>query len=176
MYILNLKTSFLPVKTSSSITLMSGVQNCDRVLEPMIQYIVLAVGPHVHIASTWHHSRDECSQAFPILHKPCIIVNANGEGLGTRLIKHLNYLEFQLHESNTNLWCILTGVNLTVASFPGSPKLSVSGKSSVSFLMWAWCNWKIVKIVRYMFIVNHTAFHVLFNWLHTHTWWTVVSC
>ena len=45
-YIINLKASFLPVKTSIvSITLTSGVQNCNGVLEWMIQCVVLAVGP-----------------------------------------------------------------------------------------------------------------------------------
>ena len=50
----------------------------------MIQCIVLVVGPlppYVHLASTWRHLCDECSQAFPA----CIIVNANGAGLGTRI-------------------------------------------------------------------------------------------
>ena len=68
--------------------LTSGVQNCNRVLEWMIQCVVLAVRslplPYVHLTFTWRHSRDECSQAFPVLHQPCIIVNANGGGLGTR--------------------------------------------------------------------------------------------
>ena len=42
-----------------SITLMSGVQNCNRALERMIQCIVLAVGPlplrppHVHLTFMW---------------------------------------------------------------------------------------------------------------------------
>ena len=43
MYILNLKASFLPVKTSSFNTLTSGIQNYDRKLDRMIQCIVLAV-------------------------------------------------------------------------------------------------------------------------------------
>ena len=50
--------------------------------------------PYVHLASTWHHSHDRCSQAFPVfraLPLPCIILNANrrtknGRGLGTRLV------------------------------------------------------------------------------------------
>ena len=36
--------------------------------------------PYVHLASTWRHSRDKCSQAFPVfraLPPPCIILNAN---------------------------------------------------------------------------------------------------
>ena len=49
--------------------------------------------PYVHLASTRRHSRDKCSQAFPVFHAlspPCIILNANrrtknGVGLGTRL-------------------------------------------------------------------------------------------
>ena len=49
--------------------------------------------PYVHLASTRRHSRDKCSQAFPVfraLPPPYIILNANrrtknGVGLGTRL-------------------------------------------------------------------------------------------
>ena len=49
--------------------------------------------PYVHLASTRRHSRDRCSQAFPIfcaLPLPCILLNKNrrtknGGGLGTRL-------------------------------------------------------------------------------------------
>ena len=49
--------------------------------------------PYVHITSTRHHSRDRCSQAFPVflaLPLPCIILNKNlrtknGGGLGMRL-------------------------------------------------------------------------------------------
>ena len=49
--------------------------------------------PYVHLASTRRHSRDRCSQAFPVLHALpllCIILNANrrtknGGDLGTRL-------------------------------------------------------------------------------------------
>ena len=36
--------------------------------------------PYVHLASTKRHSRDRCSQAFPVfraLPLPCIILNAN---------------------------------------------------------------------------------------------------
>ena len=68
--------------------LTSGVQNCNRVLKRMIQCVVFvswSPPPHVHLTSIWHHSRDECSQAFPVLHQLCIIVNTNGGGLGTRL-------------------------------------------------------------------------------------------
>ena len=47
---------------------------------------------YVHLASTRRHSRDRCSQAFPVfcaLLLPCIILNEtqrtkNGGGLGTR--------------------------------------------------------------------------------------------
>ena len=68
--------------------LTSGVQNCNRVLKQMIQCVVFvswSPPPHVHLTSIWHHSRDECSQAFPVLHQLCITVNANEGGLGTRL-------------------------------------------------------------------------------------------
>ena len=58
--------------------------------------MVFVVGnrpPYVHLASTRRHSRDKCSQAFPVfraLPPLCIILNANrrtknGVGLGTRL-------------------------------------------------------------------------------------------
>ena len=50
--------------------------------------------PYVHLASTRRHSRDRCSQAFPVFRAlllPCIILNENrrtknGGGLGTRLV------------------------------------------------------------------------------------------
>ena len=50
--------------------------------------------PYVQLTSTWRHSRDRCSQAFPVfrtLPLLCIILNANwrtknGGGLGTRLV------------------------------------------------------------------------------------------
>ena len=49
--------------------------------------------PYVHLVSTRRHSRDRCSQAFPVfraLALPCIILNENrrtknGGALGTRL-------------------------------------------------------------------------------------------
>ena len=56
--------------------------------------------PYVHPASTRHHSRDRCSQAFPIfctLPLPCIILNANLRmknevDLGTRLtLQHFKH-------------------------------------------------------------------------------------
>ena len=50
--------------------LRSGVWKQGRALERMVLCVVLAVGPlppYVHLASTWRHLRDECSQAFPIL-------------------------------------------------------------------------------------------------------------
>ena len=51
--------------------------------------------PYIHLASTRRHSRDRCSQAFPVfraLSLLCIVLNANrrtknGGGLGTRLSK-----------------------------------------------------------------------------------------
>ena len=89
MCILNLKVSFFRSRRVVSITLPSGVRNCNRVLERMIQCIVCQLCPSplhpIHLASTWRHSRDECSQAFPTLPQVCIIVNANRGGLGTRL-------------------------------------------------------------------------------------------
>ena len=50
--------------------------------------------PYVHLASTRCHSRDRCSQAFPVFRTlvlPCIILNKNRRtknrgGLGTRLL------------------------------------------------------------------------------------------
>ena len=49
--------------------------------------------PYVHLASTKRHSRDRCSQAFPVfctLPLPCITKTEkqNGGGLGTRLCLH----------------------------------------------------------------------------------------
>ena len=60
----------------------------------------LNIGPsplrhfHIHLASTWRHTRDGWDQAFPVfrtLPLPCIILNANrrtknGGGLGMRLV------------------------------------------------------------------------------------------
>ena len=75
----NLKASFLPVKTSSFVHANVWSSNCGRAFEWIIQCIVLVVGPLppmstsppplVHLLSTWHHSHDEYSQAFPIFHR-----------------------------------------------------------------------------------------------------------
>ena len=62
-----------------SITLRSGVHNCCGVLEQMIQCVVLAVGlfpSYVQLAFTWCHSRDECSQAFPVFHWSSALVES----------------------------------------------------------------------------------------------------
>ena len=56
-----------------------------RMDDPMHCFGSWAPPPYVHLVSTWHHSCDECSQAFPVLHQPCIIVNENGRGLGMKL-------------------------------------------------------------------------------------------
>ena len=62
MCILNLKVSFFRSRRVVSITLPSGVRNCNRALERMIQCIVLSVGPlpptsnppRIHLTSfTW---------------------------------------------------------------------------------------------------------------------------
>ena len=62
MCILNLKVSFFQSRRVVSITLPSGVRNCNRVLERMIQCIVLSVvplpptsnPPRIHLTSfTW---------------------------------------------------------------------------------------------------------------------------
>ena len=53
--------------------------------------------PYVHLTSTRRHSRDRCSQAFPVFRavpSSCIILNTNrrtknGVGLGTRLVTNL---------------------------------------------------------------------------------------
>ena len=63
---------------------------------------VFVIGDHplyVHLASTWHLSRDRCSQASPVFHAlplPCIILNTNwkkknGGGLETRLVRLYEY-------------------------------------------------------------------------------------
>ena len=62
--------------------------------------------PYVHLASTRRHSRDRCSQAFPVfraLPLPCIILNENrrtknGGGLGTRLVISIAPVCFDLAE------------------------------------------------------------------------------
>ena len=63
----------------------SGVLPGDRALYDEVQYVISSIWlqtppPHVHLASTWRHSRARCSQAFPIVRAhplPCIILNTN---------------------------------------------------------------------------------------------------
>ena len=72
--------------------------------------------PYFHIVSTRRHSRDRCSQAFPVfrtLPLPCIILNANrrtknGGGLGTRLYNH----SLALYESS---YSVIMTVNSAVS-------------------------------------------------------------
>ena len=104
IYLLNLTASFLLVKVSSSITLRSGVWKCGRALvdERMVLCVVLAVGPlppYIHLTSTWCHSRNECSQAFPVLIfadlRFCVLLwmqteDQNGRGLGPRLWENID--------------------------------------------------------------------------------------
>ena len=63
--------------------------------------------PYVHLASTRRHSRDRCSQAFPVFlplfrFKP---KNKNGGGLGMRLAEHCvgrlkkNYFKERYHSA-----------------------------------------------------------------------------
>ena len=81
-----------------SIMLRSGARKCGRVLERMVLCVVLAVGPYVHLASTWHHSHDECSQAFPVflpVFRSRVLLwtqteGKNGGGLGRRLVYQCN--------------------------------------------------------------------------------------
>ena len=77
--------------------------NCKRSLRAFITWVTLsgcregsAHTPYIHLVSTWHRSRDECSQFFTTLPLPCVIVIANkqkkiGVGLGTRLAKEHTY-------------------------------------------------------------------------------------
>ena len=62
MYALSLKASFLLIKTMATIT--SGIQNCGRVIEPMVQRVGFAVGS-LPTTSTSHDPPDKCSQ-FPV--------------------------------------------------------------------------------------------------------------
>ena len=55
--------------------------------------VLFEYGPlpsYVHLTSTWHHSRDKCSQAFPVFRHSSVskhkLNNENRRGLGTRLI------------------------------------------------------------------------------------------
>ena len=74
--------------------LTSGVQNCDRALERMFQCVVYAVGPLppsrppdiIHVMNV--------PRLSPALRQPCIIVNANGGGLGMRLEVAVEVLKF----------------------------------------------------------------------------------
>ena len=54
----------------ASITLKSGIQKCGRTLERIVPYMYCfgswAPPPYIHLGSTLHISRDECSLAFPI--------------------------------------------------------------------------------------------------------------
>ena len=64
-------------------------EKCGRAPKQIVLCIVLAVGPlpiYVHLASTWCHSCDECSQVFPVLifHRPSVLLwrqrdDQNGE-------------------------------------------------------------------------------------------------
>ena len=71
--------------------------------------------PYVHLASTRRHSRDRCSQAFPVfraLPLPCIILNANrrtknGGGLGTRLVATVQ-ISF-CRTFNETMWSLTDG-------------------------------------------------------------------
>ena len=75
IHIINLKTSFLPVKRSSYQLPMCCFGSCSP--------------PYIQLVSTWRHQPDECSQTFPVfaglpLHVLCKCQRSRG-GLGTRL-------------------------------------------------------------------------------------------
>ena len=66
----------------------------DELIKDRLNWLWTLPPHHVHLASTWHHSGDEFSQAFHVffttLSLLCIIVNANQraknrDSLGTRL-------------------------------------------------------------------------------------------
>ena len=79
---INDKVSFLPVK-SSTVDLVN-LRSPGLLLErSMMKSSTLfergPLPPYVHLASTRRHSRDRCSQAFPVfraLPLPCIMLNA----------------------------------------------------------------------------------------------------
>ena len=99
MYILNLKVSFLPVKTSSfdHVKVWSRsktVVKCSNRWSSVLFWQLGPSPPHIHFKSTWSHSRHECSQAFPIFHCSSASmyhcewkwrVKIGGGGLGMRL-------------------------------------------------------------------------------------------
>ena len=79
-------------------------------MKSSILFHVFECGPlplpymYVHLTSTRRHSRDRCSQAFPVfrtLPLPCIILNANrrtknGGDLGMRLMCiHIHVVEVE---------------------------------------------------------------------------------
>ena len=105
-----------------SITLRSRVQNCGRAPSRTIQCIILAVGPllpYVHLASTYRHSHDECSQAFPVFWSSSTslyyceykrkVKTGEGGGLGTRLVTLL----LETCKDGNLQPCTLTSIKLT---------------------------------------------------------------
>ena len=89
------RASFLPVKYCRSCEPQESWLSLERsMMKSSTLFERGPLPPYVNIASTRRHSRDRCSQAFPVFCTfplPCIILNANrrtknGGGLGTRLM------------------------------------------------------------------------------------------
>ena len=96
--IINLRVSFLRVKWREQL-LRSWLVRAFT-WGSLVCYFMY----YVHLASTWCHSRDRCSQAFSIFHVLllCIILNANQRtktrgGLGTRLLNECFLCSFLLN-------------------------------------------------------------------------------
>jgi len=94
---INDRASFLPVKSSTVdlVNVLHGVLAIVGTLDDEVWYVIWiwTPPPTSTLASTRCHSRDRCSQPFPVLCAlplPCIILNENrrtknGRGLGTWL-------------------------------------------------------------------------------------------
>ena len=117
--------------TRSRVLCLTGKKLALRFIAP-----VLVIGhhpPYVHLASTWHHSCDRCSQAFPVfrtLPLPRIILNANRRtknrgGLGTRLVFDC-YVNKLMNHISQGVLCKVThcaGRCFSLASFPGHTQI-----------------------------------------------------
>ena len=131
IYTLNLKASSLLVKKSSFHHAKVWNTKHGRALERMVLCTVLAVGslpPYVHLMSTWCHSRDECSQAFPVLifRQSSVLLwtqreDQNRGGLGPRLV-HSCHIKLGIHIPDDNVWNPQFN-SLVWVSLPLTPKI-----------------------------------------------------
>ena len=127
-----------------SITLMSGVQNCNRVLKWMIQCIVLVVGPsppYVHLASTswWMFPGLSHFNVLPIF-RFCVSLwmqteGKNEGGLGMRLhVYHVCTCDTGLGTSCCWLLALVNYANALIFQFMVLPY-----KKKVLFIsLWLW--------------------------------------